>query len=247
MPWPSSGLPTSSARAAHAEEIAKRVGTDPEATFACYACSPDIRCFPIGRTASSGSRRCPTRSAKGCRLDARHRHPDRSPHPLGRLRSPVYSVRTGEASMPKLRGMGAYEFFMANPEYAGCSSRECAASPNRKPTRCWRRTTSAQFREIVDVSAGPRHPAGGDPQQAPGIHTASFRRRAARLPMPAPCSKRLASPSECRSRTATYFDKPAMGADAYVLKHILHDFAGIECLALLRICAVPSPPTASCS
>jgi len=32
----------------------------------------------------------------------------------------------------------------------------------------------------------------------------------------------------------TYFDKLPAGADAYVLKHILHDFHEPECLALLK-------------
>ena len=100
-----------------AEEIAKRVGSDPEATFrllrtltgySVFAVRPDGQ-FELTPMADALRDDAPD-SMRGIAMLLGH---PMLWEDFGHL---FDSVATGEASMPKVRGMGAYEFFMANPE-----------------------------------------------------------------------------------------------------------------------------------
>src|SRR5690349_13596071 len=102
-----------------AEEIAKRVGSDPEATYRLLRTLSGYSVFTVAPDGRFGL----TPMADALRDNAADSVRGMAilmGHPLlwedwGHLLS---SVRTGEANLPKLRGMGVFDFFMANPEYA---------------------------------------------------------------------------------------------------------------------------------
>ncbi|MEU0687162.1 methyltransferase [Streptomyces uncialis] len=217
-----------------AEDIAKRVGSDPDATYRLLRTLSGFSVFavqPDGRYAL-------TPMAQALREDA----PDSMRglamlmgHPLhweefGHL---ISSVRTGEANLPKLRGKGAYEFLMSNQEYAAeffggmrsMSESECdpvVAAYDFTP-----------FRRIVDVVGGRGTLLSTILGQATGAQGILFDQEAATADAPAVLTAAGVA-DRVTVENGGYFDKLPVGADAYVLKHILHDFAEPDCVQMLK-------------
>lgn len=217
-----------------AEEIAKRVGSDPEATYRLLRMLCGFSVFaeqPDGRFAL-------TPMAEALRTDApdsMHGMAVLMGHPLlwedwGHL---AESVRTGEANLPKLRGMSGYEFLTANPDYAAVFFQGMGSLSRTETDPVLAAYDFSRFREIVDVGGGRGTLLAGILQQASGargiLYDAPFATAdAGSVLADAGVSER------CVIENGTYFDRLPAGADAYVLKHILHDFPESESLAILK-------------
>jgi hypothetical protein len=217
-----------------AEEIANRVGADPEATYrllrmlsgySVFAVQPDGR-FDLTPMADALRDDAPD-SMRGMAV--------LMGHPVlwedwGHL---LTSVRTGEASLPQLRGMSAFEFFMANPEYAGVFFQGFGNISQAETDPVLAAYDFSQFRTIVDVMGGRGALLAGILSRAPNSRGVLFDREAATADAP-----RVFEAAGVAGRvtisSGTYFDKLPAGADAYLLKHILHDFKEPECIALLK-------------
>jgi hypothetical protein len=217
-----------------AEEIAKRVGSDPGATYrllrtlsgySVFAVAPDGR-FELTPMADALRDNAPD-SMRGLAM--------LMGHPLlwedwGHLLS---SVRTGEANLPKLRGMAAYDFLMANPEYATAFFQGMRSMSESETGPVVAAYDFSQFRTIVDVVGGRGTLLAGILSRAPGARGVLF--DSAFATADAPKVFDAAGVGErVTIENGGYFDQPPAGADAYVLKHILHDFAEPECLAVLK-------------
>lgn len=217
-----------------ADEIAKRVGSDPEATYrlmrtlsgySVFAVQPDGR-FALTPMAEALRDNAPD-SMRGMAM--------LMGHPLlwedwGHL---LESVRTGEANMPKLRGMGAYDFLMANPEYAMVFFQGMRSLSESETAPVLAAYDFSQFRTIVDVVGGRGTLLAGILSQAPNARGVLYDRDMATAEAPAVFDAAGVA-ERVTIEHGTYFDKLPAGADAYVLKHILHDFAEPECLTVLR-------------
>ncbi len=162
-----------------AREIAKRVDADAEATYrllrmlsgyAVFAERADGR-FELTPMAEALRDDAPDSMRGIARLMG---------HPLlwedwGHLLS---SVRTGEANMPKLRGMGSFDFLMSHPDYAmsffaGMGS---LSRPETEPVVA--AYDFSRFGTIVDVGGGRRLPAGRDSAARDQLARHSLRRAA---------------------------------------------------------------------
>lgn len=217
-----------------ATEIAKRVGTEPEATYRLLRALSGYSIF----AEQADGRFALTPMADALRDDA----PDSMRgiamlmgHPLlwedwGQL---INSVRTGEASLPKLRGMGAYDFLMANPEYAAVFFQGMGSMSGAETDPIIATYDFSRFRKIVDVGGGRGTLIAGILQKAPSakgvLYDAPFATADA-----GPVLDAAGVASRCSVENGSFFDKLPAGADAYVLKHILHDFPEGECVAILK-------------
>jgi hypothetical protein len=216
-----------------AEEIAKRVGSDPDATFrllrtlsgyGVFAVRPDGQ-FELTPLAD-GLRENVTDSMRGIAVLLGH---PMLWEDFGHL---IDSVTTGEASMPKVRGMGAYEFFMSNPEYAGVFFSGMRSMSESETDPIVAAYDFSQFRTIVDVVGGRGTLLAGILQQAPGSHGILYDSEQSAADAPR-VFEAAGVDGRVTIANGSYFDKLPSGADAYVLKHILHDFQEPQCLALL--------------
>jgi hypothetical protein len=217
-----------------AEEIASRVGADPEATYrllrmlsgySVFAVQPDGR-FDLTPMADALRDDAPD-SMRGMAV--------LMGHPVlwedwGHL---LTSVRTGEASLPQLRGMSAFEFFTANPEYAGVFFQGFGNISQAETDPVLAAYDFSQFRTIVDVMGGRGALLAGILSRAPDSRGVLFDREAATADAPQVFDAAGVG-GRVTIANGTYFDKLPAGADAYLLKHILHDFKEPECIALLK-------------
>jgi len=217
-----------------AEEIAKRVGAHPDATYRLLRMLSGYSIF----SEQAGRRFALTPMADALREGA----PDSMRgiavlmgHSLlwedwGHL---ISSVRSGEASLPEHRGMSGYDFLMANPEYAAVFFQGMGSTSSAETDTLLAAYDFSQFRKIVDVGGGRGALLAAVLKQAGDSHGILY---------DSPYSTADAGPvlaaagvtERCTIQNGGLFDTPPAGADAYMLKHIVHDFPESECIAVLK-------------
>ena len=142
------------------------------------------------------------------------------------------TVRTGKANLPELRGMAAFDFLMSHPEYAATFFQGMAnlSGPETEPVAAAH--DFSRFDTLVDVG-------GGRGTLLAAILTRASASRGILFDAPhatADAGPVLASAGvadRCAIENGSYFEGvPA--ADAYLLKHTLHDFTEPQCLAVLK-------------
>ncbi|HUY52399.1 MAG TPA: methyltransferase [Streptosporangiaceae bacterium] len=226
-----------------AAEIAKRVGADPEATYrllrvlAGYSVFAEQADGRFELTPMGG----PLRDDA---VDSMRGIAVLMGHPLlwedwGHL---ISSVRTGEASLPKLRGMSGYDFLMANPEYAAVFFQGMGSISAAETDPLLAAYDFSRFGEIVDIGGGRGTLLTGILKQAGSSQGILYD-----SPFATAEAGRVLDEAGVAARSTiqngSFFDSPPAGADAYVLKHILHDFPEHECLVILKKIREVIPPT----
>jgi hypothetical protein len=217
-----------------ADDIAKRVGADPDATHrilralsghGVFAVRPDGRYeqTPL----SDKLRDDAVDSMRGFAL--------LMGHPLlweewGGL---VSTAASGEPNLPKLRGMGALDFFHATPEYAGVFFRAFGQLSESETAPILAAYDFSQFSTVVDVIAGRGNLLAGILAQAPGVKGVLYDSEIATVDSPA-----LFEAAGVADRFTIvhggYLGKLPSGGDAYVFKHIIHDFSEADAVTALK-------------
>lgn len=216
-----------------AAEIAGRVGAHPEATYRLLRM---LASYGIFAERGDGSFEL-TPMAEALRAGA--------PQSMRRIAllmgHPVHwedwshlteSVQTGEPSLPKYRGMSAWEFFGANPEYGAVFGQGMTNLSELETEPVVAAYDFSRFGTIVDVGGGRGTLLAAVLQQAPGsrgvLYSPSSREDA---------EQELAAygvADRCTIEEGTLFDPVPAGADAYLLKHVVHDWPEPQALEMLR-------------
>lgn len=217
-----------------AEEIAKRVGSDPDATYrllrllsgySVFAVQPDGR-FELTPMADALRDSAPD-SMRGMAILMGH------PLLWEDWAYLLNSIRTGEASLPEQRGMTAYDFFQANPEYATAFFQGFRNLSDSETDPVLEAYDFSQFRTIVDVGGGRGILLTRILAQAPNSRGVLYDSEFSTADAPQVLAA-AGVEDRVTIENGTYFEKLPAAADAYLLKHILHDFKEPECLALLK-------------
>ncbi|MFE0654115.1 methyltransferase [Streptomyces sp. NPDC059534] len=143
------------------------------------------------------------------------------------------TVETGEPNLPKLRGMGALDFFHATPEYANVFFQAFGGLSLSETGPILDAYDFSQFSTVVDVIAGRGNLLAGILQQAPDVKGVLYDSEVATVD-----SQSLFEEAGVADRFTIehggYLDKLPTGADAYVFKHIIHDFSEEDAVTALR-------------
>jgi hypothetical protein len=143
------------------------------------------------------------------------------------------SVRTGEANMPKLRGMGCFDYLEANPDYMEVFANGMGCLSDLETGPVLAAYDFSRFGTIVDVGAGRGALLTailGKARNSRGIFFDSPRATAELGPA-------LASAGldgRCSIESGSVFDRIPRGGDAYILKHIVHDWPESKSLEILK-------------
>ncbi|HEU5110853.1 MAG TPA: methyltransferase, partial [Micromonosporaceae bacterium] len=216
-----------------AEEMAREAGSDPEATHRLLRMLAGYRIFteqPDGRFAL-------TPMASALRSDVPGSMRDMAVlmgHPIhwedwGHL---VDSVRTGEPSLPKLRGMGAFEYFEANPEYGAVFMGGMSTLSNMETEPILAGYDFSRYRTIVDVGGGRGALLAGILQRATTSQGVLFDSRAADFGA-AETFEAAGVADRYTIDAGGLFDPVTPDGDAYLLKHIVHDWPQAQALEIL--------------
>jgi hypothetical protein len=143
------------------------------------------------------------------------------------------SVRTGEPSLPKLRGMGAFEYFETNPEYGAVFMAGMGNLSALETEPVLAAYDFAHFTTIVDVGGGSGGLLAGILNKAPKTKGVLFDARAAFIGAPE-LLREAGVADRCSIDPGGLFDPVTPGGDAYVAKHIVHDWPREQALEILR-------------
>lgn len=142
------------------------------------------------------------------------------------------SVCTGQPSRPH-NEKGGYDFLTANPEYAIMAGQGMACISNQETGPVLTACDFSRFTTIVDVGGGRGGLLAGILRQASNARGILFDEPFAVAG--ASASLEAAGVSDRYTvETGSFFEKMPAGADAYVLKHILHDFTESGALKILE-------------
>lgn len=145
----------------------------------------------------------------------------------------VDAVRTGEPSLPKLRGMTAFEFMEAKPEYGEVFMKGMGAMSSTETEPIVAAYDFSRFGTVVDFCAGRGELLARILQKSPGVRGILSDPRVAENG----AAEHLAEQGvadRCEVVAADLFGPVPEGGDAYVLKHIVHDWPKDRALEILR-------------
>ncbi|MGW1495710.1 methyltransferase [Streptomyces sp. NPDC002402] len=143
------------------------------------------------------------------------------------------SVRTGEPSMPKLRGMGAFEYLEANPDYGKVFIGGMGAMSDTETLPIVAAYDFSRFGTIVDFCGGRGTLLAGILQRAAGARGILYDPRVDNNGA-ADFLKEEGVADRCTIVGGGLFDAPPAGHDAYILKHIVHDWPESQALEILK-------------
>jgi SAM-dependent methyltransferase len=144
------------------------------------------------------------------------------------------AVRTGEPSLPKVRGMSAWDYFTANPEYAGVFFQGMGNLSDLETHPVAGAVDYSRFGRIVDVGGGRGTLLAEILRRTPSSSGVVF------APSTVDEARQVLDEAGVADRCAIEpgsFLEPlpegAAGADAYLLKHIVHDWPHEQAVGIL--------------
>ncbi|MEU6406748.1 methyltransferase [Streptomyces sp. NPDC046985] len=143
------------------------------------------------------------------------------------------SVRTGEANLPKLRGMSTLDFFHANPAYAAAFFQAFGKVSESETDPVLAAYDFSRFRTVVDVIGGRGHLLAGVLRQAPHARGVLYDFEIATADS-ASLFEEAGVADRCTVRHGSYLGELPKGADAYLFKRIIHNFSEEDALTALR-------------
>jgi SAM-dependent methyltransferase len=143
------------------------------------------------------------------------------------------TVRTGEPNLPKLRGMGAFEYFEADPEYGAVFMAGMGNLSALETEPILAAYDFSRYRTVVDVGGGGGALLAGILARATTTNGVLFDSRASDFGAEA-VMRDAGVADRCTIDAGGLFDPVTPGADAYVLKHIVHDWPQEQALEILR-------------
>ncbi|MFJ5281400.1 methyltransferase [Streptomyces parvulus] len=153
----------------------------------------------------------------------------------------VEAVRTGEPSLPKLRGMSAFEFMEAKPEYGEVFMKGMGAMSATETEPVLAAYDFSRFKTVVDFCAGRGELLAGILRTSPGVRGILADPRVEESGAAAYLTEQGVG-DRCEVVRADLFGPVPAGGDAYVLKHIVHDWPEERALEILRNVRAAMPP-----
>jgi hypothetical protein len=216
------------------EEIARTVDADPESVHRLLRLLASYSVF----AESEDGRFTLTPMADTLRADAPHSMRNLAilmGHPIswedwGHL---IESVRSGEPHLPTLRGMAAFEFMAANPAYGMVFGQGMSNLSNLETDPILAAYDFSRFDTVVDFGGGRGALLAAILRQASAARGVLVDPRAV-MSGARELLEEAGVADRATIETGGLFDPVPPGGDAYVLKHIVHDWPESRSLEILR-------------
>jgi SAM-dependent methyltransferase len=145
----------------------------------------------------------------------------------------LYSVQTGKPAFEKIYGEPLFEFLSQQPEKAAIFDRAMVGVHGRETAAVLEAYDFSQFASLADIGGGNGSTISGILERHPHLQGTLFDlpgviERAAKNVQQAGLAKRL------RLVPGDFFQSVPSGADAYFLRHIIHDWDDDKALRILQ-------------
>ena len=146
-----------------------------------------------------------------------------------------HSVRSGKPSFNHVHGSPVFDYLAAHPESARRFDQGMVTASRLLNEAVVEAYDWGQFGTLVDVAGGLGSTLAAMLQAKPRLQGVLFD-----LPHVTERSRDYLATqgvaARCRIETGSFFDAVPTGANAYFMKHILHDWGDEDCLRILRNC-----------
>ena len=151
----------------------------------------------------------------------------------------LHSIRTGQSSFENLYGVNVFEYYGQNPDPAAIFDRAMTSASNVETAAVQAEFDFSGIKTLVDVAGGhgslllailESHPE----MQGILFDQADVIERAKSLMAGDDTNER--AKKQCQLVPGNFFESVPQGADAYLLKHILHDWDDERAIAILQKC-----------
>ncbi len=145
------------------------------------------------------------------------------------------TVRTGEAALPRVFGTDPFEYFSAHPEEGAVFDEAMGAFTAMVAVAVAAAYDFSPFRTVVDVGGGEGALLAGILKENPALRGIVFD-----LPRLADgARKRIAAAGladRCEFAGGDFFHAVPSGGDAYLIKHVIHDWDDERAVRILASC-----------
>lgn len=153
------------------------------------------------------------------------------------------AVRTGEAVIPRLRGKGAFDYMGSEPELGAIFNDAMTSVSELAIAPVVAAYDFSRFGTIADVGGGHGRLLAAILQATPQSRGVLYDLPQVVDGAPAMLGK-YGTADRVRVIPGSFFDSVPAGADAYVMKNIIHDWPDAEALSILRnVRAAATPGT----
>ena len=151
-----------------------------------------------------------------------------------------HSVRTGEPSFRHIHGSPMFEYLAAHPDVARRFDEAMVNSSRLMNAALVEAYAWGQFGTLVDVAGGIGSTLAAILGAHPRLHGVLFDlRHVVERSRDHLIEQGVAA--RCATESGSFFDSVPAGADAYFMKHILHDWDDDDCLRILHNCRKAMP------
>ena len=154
-----------------------------------------------------------------------------------------HSVRTAEASFSHVHGVPLFDYLAAHPTSAKHFDAAMVSSSNMLNAAIVDAYDWKQFGVLVDVGGGVGSTLAAILDATPNLNGILFD-----LPHVIERGRDFLAQrglsDRCTTMPGSFFDSIPNAGDAYILKHILHDWGNEDCISILRACRNAMPDRA---
>jgi hypothetical protein len=147
----------------------------------------------------------------------------------------VYSVQTGSTGFERSFGMPLFDWLTVNPVQASLFNDFMVGFHGSEPSAIASAYDFSAFRTIVDVGGSTGNLLATILSQNPALHGILFDLPHVVRNAPALIQRRGLG-HRIRIETGNFFESVPVGADAYILSHIIHDWSREQSLIILGHC-----------
>ncbi|WRL39283.1 methyltransferase [Cyanobacterium aponinum AL20118] len=146
-----------------------------------------------------------------------------------------HSVKTGKPAFDDVFGMGVFEYFKSHPEDAEIFENSMSSFSFSEERAILEAYDFSDFTTIVDVGGGYGEMLGSILEKYPQCQGILFDEEY----VISHCQETLKKHNinnRCQAISGSFFEKIPSGGDAYLLKHIIHDWGDESAIAILQNC-----------
>jgi hypothetical protein len=147
----------------------------------------------------------------------------------------LYSVRTGQSSFEHLFGMPVFQYYAQNPESGETFNKAMTSGSDAEKAAVVETYDFSNIRKLVDVGGGQGSFISAILKANPNLQGVLFD-----LPSVVEGANAVIAAEgvadRCEIAGGSFYDSVPSGADAYILKHVLHDWDDETSLTILKNC-----------
>lgn len=141
----------------------------------------------------------------------------------------LYSVRTGKSAWAQMHGKPVFEYFEQNQEAGEIFNRAMSSFSGLATKAVVEAYDFSSIKTLIDIAGGYGRLLSGVLEANPSMRGVLFD-----LPHVIESASKTAPNDRCEYVTGDFFVSVPAGGDAYIMKHIIHDWDDERALTILR-------------